>query len=783
MTIRRHALVQASAFALAASLPTHAAAQDARTDAQPAGADPAEPTVDADGSSVEVIVDPDDSSLEIVVTARKREEILQEVPLAITAFTARQIEDAGIDNIEDVARLTPGFTFTPLFGGNQSTPVIRGLSTTIGEANVGFFVDGVYQSSRLVMDSLLGDDIARIEVVKGPQSALYGRNTFGGAINYITRSPTNAFTGRVQATVGNYEQRELRGSLSGPLIDNVLFFSAGGSIVHNGGFYQNTLTGNDLDNYTSRVVTGGLEFRPSAGFRVRLRAGYEDTEQGDFPLRFATNNAGPAQPAGPFFPPAFQLAEGIVRPFDTFAVTPGFNNRKFATSSLTVDADIGTHTLTSITGVTDLAFNSATDLDYEARRIRYQTLDLDQNEFSQELRFASPGDQRVSYLAGAYYYTLDADSLSDDRIAEDAAPLAAAIPASLRRQLQGGVVNAISEETDSIALFGQIIGRVTDRLTLTAEGRQTWETKRVNARDTAQFGGAIGSFVDKATFRNFVPRFTVDYKATDDLLLYAIAAKAVKVGGFNVVTSTGAILDSERSYKSENSWNYELGAKATLLGGALILNGDVFLIKWKDQIVRALGQTFAVLNANAGRTTSKGLELEARLRPTRGLELSGGLAVTDSKYDRYTFEALRALGADPVLDGRRLQFVSKYTANGAVQYLYPIRTGLELFARADVSYQSKQSAVQTANSFIGSATLVNLRAGFNAGRVQLRGFIENLTDEDSSPAAAYVPSASARFDFVRGAVRAGPPTGFQAFGALVQSRQPRTYGLTVGYRF
>lgn len=720
---------------------------------------------------------------DILVTARKREESLQEVPLAITAFTARQIEDARIQNVEDVARLTPGFTFTPLFGGNQSTPVIRGLSTTIGEPNVGFFVDGVYQSSRSVMDSLLGDDIVRIEVVKGPQSALYGRNTFGGAINYITRSPTNDLAGGVRATVGNYDQRELRASLSGPLATDRLFFSVGGSLVRNGGFFDNTLTGRDLDRYDSRVVTGGLEYRSGEGLRVRLRAGYEETDQRDFPIRFAINDIVPARPAGPAFPAAFQLVGGVIEPFDTFAVTPGFNDRRFLTSSLAVDLDVGDHTLTSITGYTNLDFRTATDLDYEARRIRYQTLDQDQDEYSQELRLASPGDRRISYLAGAYYYRVKSFTIIDDRIEADAAPLAAAIPAGLRRQLQGGVVNRLDERTESFALFAQVIARATDRLSFSVEGRQTWETKRVDATDIAQFGGAVGRFDDRATFRNFTPRFTVDYQASPSLLLYGIAANAVKVGGFNVVTTTGAILADERSYDPERSWNYELGVKSTLLGGALTLNADVFLIKWRDQIVRALGQTLAVLNANAGRTTSKGVELEARLRPVAGLEVGAGLAVTDAEYDRYTFGALTGLGLDPVLDGRRLQYVSKYTANGSVQYTYPVRDGLELFGRADASYQSKQSAVQPANSFIGAATLVNAQLGFNAGVFEVRGFVENLTKEDSSPAAVYLPSASARFDFVRGAARAGPATGFQAFGGAVQARRPRTYGLTLGYRF
>lgn len=129
---------------------------------------------------------------EIVFTARRREETLQSVPLSINAFTAETIENAGVENIEDIASMTPGFTFAPLFGGGASLPVIRGQSTTIGEPNVGFFIDGVYVSSRATTDAMLGDDVARVEVIKGPQSALYGRNTFGGAVNIILSDRTQS---------------------------------------------------------------------------------------------------------------------------------------------------------------------------------------------------------------------------------------------------------------------------------------------------------------------------------------------------------------------------------------------------------------------------------------------------------------------------------------------------------------------------------------------------------------------------------------------------------------
>jgi iron complex outermembrane receptor protein len=766
MTNRARPLSRLSLFALSATMASPALAQNEAPTNRP---------VPESAESADV-----NDGADIVVTARKREEKLQDVPLAITAFDQQQIEDADIDNVEDVARMTSGFTFTPLFGGAGSTPVIRGLSTTIGEPNVGFFVDGVYQSSRSVMDALLGDNVARIEVVKGPQSALYGRNTFGGAINYITASPTNELSGRVEATVGNFEQRELRAFVSGPIATDTAFFSLGGRIRHQGGFFTNSLTGRDLDNYDSKVITAGLELRPTPGFRVRVRAGYEDTNQGDFPLAYPANTAVPAQPAGPAFPAAFQLIGGDIVAPKTFAVTPGFNDRNFFTGSVTLDVDIGEHTLTAISGLTDLRMNTAIDLDYEARQLRYQTQDIDQREISQEIRLTSPGNKRISYLLGAYYYSFDSDSDIDDRLGADAIGLATQFNgvASLRGQFQGGVRSLLKEKTESFALFGQLIGHVTDQLTLSAEGRYTWETKNVNVNETRQVGGAVGTFVDQAKFRNFVPRFTVD-----NILVYATAAKAVKVGGFNTVTATGAILPSERTYRPEKSWTYELGLKTTLLDGHLILNGDVFRIDWDDQIVRALGATGAVLNINAGKTRSQGVEFEGTYRLGRRFELNGGFAYTDAHYIRYTFGSLAALGLNPVLDGTVLQYVSKWTFHGAAQFNQPIGNGFDLFGRADISYQSRQSAVQPGISFMPSATIVNLRAGFNKGPFQVRFFVENLTEEDATPAAVYLPSASTRFDFVRGAVGQGPRVGLPAFGGLVLARQPRTFGASVGYKF
>lgn len=724
---------------------------------------------------------------EIVVTTRKRAESLQKVPVAVTAFTASDIDSAHIVDVEDIALLTPGFTFAPLFGGGASTPVIRGQSTTIGEANVGFFVDGVYQSSRTIMDSLLGDSIARVEVAKGPQSALYGRNTFAGAINFVTKDPTNDFEGSMELTGGKSGYFDAKGNVSGPVVNDLLYFRAGGRYFRRDGYFTNELTGKDLDDRETLVLSGALTATPTPAFKATFRIGYEDTNDGDDPLRFVQNNAVPANPTPAPLPPALQLFAGEVpNPQTGFAVTPGFNNRDNLTTSLSMDWDVGGgYTITSITGFNDLNFDSAIDNDYEARSIRFQTQSIDQQEVSQEIRIASPGDQRFRWMLGGYYYHLDTDTATNDLFVDGAAQLAVTLaPTPLAGLLPPGIINATNETTRNFAVFGQLEYDLTDRIGLAFDGRWSTERKTALATDTDPITLVTATFNDKATFDNFTPRITLDFQATDDVFLYASAAKAVKSGGFNVVTAAGAILPSERTYDPEKAWNYEIGAKTTLAGGRVHFNTAAYYIDWKDQIVRALGATFAVLNANAGKTSIKGVEAELTANLAPGLDVTGGFAYTDSAYDRYTFGALAGLGISPVLDGTRLQYVSKYTANGTIQYSHPLTNRFDWVSRLDVSYQSDQSIVQPANAFVGDATLLNLRTGLENDRYSLTVWVENLTKEGSAVTGAFIPNQATRFDTAASLVTPGAtPLGFQAFNALVTSRNPRIWGVTARVKF
>ncbi|MBL8550577.1 MAG: TonB-dependent receptor [Hyphomonadaceae bacterium] len=733
-----------------------------------------------------------ETSDEIVVTARRRAETLQSVPLSVSAYAEETIENAGVQNVEDIAALTPGFTFAPLFGGGAALPVIRGQSTTIGEPNVGFFIDGVYQSSRATMDALFGDDIARVEVVKGPQSALYGRNTFGGAVNIVTRRPTDDLEGRFEASYAEFNTVGLRGSLSGPITANSLYFQVSATYNSSDGYFTNALTGGNLDARETAVLAGTLEARPTDDWTFRLRASYQSTEDGDDPLRFAANNSFPTPLQGPPTPAGNQMFTGELLGSDAFAVTPGHNDIERGAFSLTAEWQGDSVSFTSITGFNDLGLDFAVDGDYTAAQANYQTTLTDQYDISQEFRLASAGHSRLSWLIGAYYYRLVADTHVSNDYGADALSIitstgAAGFPAW--RRLIGGGVSDLREETESVALFGQIGYDLTDRLTLSAEGRWTNETKSADQVSVTGLlnptGPATGLFNAEQEFDSLVPRVTLEYQAADDVLLYATAAQAEKAGGFNTNIVAGSPIPSERFYDPETAWNYEIGAKTSWYDGRLVLNGAVYQIDWSDQIVRAVGASGALLNVNAGATSVKGAELEIRARPIDGLDINAGVAYTDSQYDEYNFILLGLIGMNPNLAGTRLQYVSEWQANTSIQYVAPISANLDWFTRLDVAYQSDQSAVQPAVAYVGDATIVNLRTGLDFNDVSFRIFANNLTEEDSALAGVFLPDPGQQYDYVRGqfGIDGAPLVGRQLFGGLVTTRAPRVIGASVGVRF
>ncbi|MBE9550333.1 MAG: TonB-dependent receptor [Proteobacteria bacterium] len=702
---------------------------------------------------------------EVLVTTRKREESIMEVPIAVTAFTSADIENAGIQNVADVAALTPGFNVAPLFSGDAMTPVIRGLSTTIGEANVGFFVDGVYMGARQTMSNLLGNFIERIEVAKGPQSALYGRNTFGGAINYVTRKPSGNFEGEVEATYGNNDTQALRATLGGPIGDGGFSYRIAAMSDTTDGFYKNELNGKPLDDRDTKSALGSLYWEGES-VDVKFNLIYSEVSNGDSPLRFEENNDFFTSFAG--LPPDYQMFTGKVPAHtDGFAVTPGGVEREQIFGSVNLDWDLDSMVFTSITGYNDFTHDRATDDDYSANDYHYTTSDNDVNEISQEFRLTSTTDGNLQWMVGAYYYSLDNDTLVNSAYTGWLLPIF------------GGINSDISEGTDSLAVFGSVDWNFTDTLALNISARYGNEEKSVNVTDTDLRSGASGTYVNKDDWNSFQPRVSLNWQFADDHMAYASWAYAEKAGGFNVVTITGGVLPDERTYDPESSNNYEIGVKSSWADGRVQTTAAAYYIDWTDQIVRAIGGGGAILNTNAGESSSKGVEFELMTQLSDYVDLRMGVSYNDAVYEEYLFAILGAIGMNPALDGQPLQYTPDWTGNISLGFTQPLSSGWEFFTRFYASFTDEQTIVQTGNALVPSTSRFNVRAGWRNENWDVTLWAENLFEPNDASVGVFTGNPSRLPDlFIFGARQ-----GFPAFSPLVTSPDRMQVGLTVRYSF
>jgi len=703
---------------------------------------------------------------EVIVTARKRAESLQDIPMAITAFTAADIQDAGIRNVQDVAALTAGFNMSPLFGGDAATPVIRGLSTTIGEPNVGFFIDGVYTGSRLTMNRLLGNFVERIEVAKGPQSALYGRNAFGGAVNYVTRRPGEEFEGELEATFGSDGKQEFRATMGGPIGDGGLGYRVGLLSDEFDGYFKNELTGGDLDSRDTKGALGTLSWSGDS-LNIDFNLMYSEEDNGDLANRQVQNN----DLFGSFrgLPPANQMWNGDLPTFDDgYAVTPGGLEREQTFSSLKFDWDFGAATLTSITGYNDFSHLRTIDDDYSARVIHTTVTDTDVTELSQEFRLTGNTESSLQWMVGVYYYDLSDDTDLTSKY-DDSIPVIHPLLFSS---------NTVTDQaTQDLAIFGSLDWFITETLTLGVSGRYGEEDKDVDVLATNLNLGAQETFVADDSWSSFQPRVSLDWQFSDNHMAYASYAMAEKSGGFNVVTATGAILPEERFYDPETSDNYEIGIKSTMADGRVQTTLAAYYIKWEDQIVRAIGETGAVLNINAGESTSKGIEFEMQALLTQHLDLGLGISYNDAQYDDYFFAILGEIGIDPQLKGTTLQYTPEWTGNLSLGYTLPVFGNWEWVSRWDVDYIDDQTAVQSGNAIIEGVTKMNLRTSLRNDHWMLTLWSYNLTDEEYTSSGAFIRDPAT----VPGVFFEGG--GFSAFNPLITAGEPQSYGATIQYSF
>ena len=777
----------------------------------------------------------------IQVTARKREETLQDAPVAVSAFGAADIAARGLNNIDDLARFAPGLSFSQAFGRSGDRPVIRGQSNVLAnvqfgvESGVAYFIDGVYFNGSI--QSINFNALERVEVIRGPQSALYGRNAYAGAINFITRDPTNTFQGNAKALTARHDENEFLANISGPIIDDQLFFRLGGRFFEYGGEHVNKLTGNDMGSEETRSLDGALIWNPGPSFDARLNVLYNRQDDGPLPifLQPATaNNCAPGFRSAafrrPFFPPIrgggpiisdnnFQYFCGAIEaqpeilqantgPLpdgtpDGTAFDGIFSEEVF--TSLDLEWDLNGWTLTSQTGWRDEKRRFGSDSDFTDAFVVFipqgvpvppgtaplfmNTTVSETDEWSQEFRIASPTDRRLHFMAGVFYYDYE---LQQRQL-------------TFQAPVNGNPFGNTDEITNQ-AIFGLVSYDITDRLNLTAEVRYQEEEKS-RLDQAPQSGEQL--FFGEETFTATTPRITLDYQLDTDRLLYFNFARGAKPGGLN-----GSI--GERAgfptYDQETSNNLEVGLKSSWFDNRVNANLAAFYIDAEDvQLTTAVpsltGSSVFSVATNQGATETLGLELELQALINDNLTVFGSYALADAEFTEgcddfeYTLNTggrLIAPGTESPecsIEGNQTPISSKHQLSLGLDFTLPLGQGLEFFVFPTASYESKKFIQVHNRAYVPETTLVNLRTGVRSrAGWELTGFIRNVFDEDS-------PTLATRwFDLRHGFNTFGVPqeqlvdngcdvntgqcidTGLpRAFFTTL--RKGRTYGLELRYSF
>ena len=593
---------------------------------------------------------------EITVTARKRAESLQEVPVSVTAFTAEAIQSKGIRNVADIVKYTTGLSFDKGFAPQDTRPNIRGLPTTRGRPPVGVLLEGIEISSESIAtaggSSLMNlklVDVERIEVVKGPQSALYGRVAFGGAINYVSKRPN--FTeseGSLNLDVATDGLYEARGAMNFPINDSVAL-RVNGLYSKFDGFYKNEISGEDLGGWETQGIAAALRFAPGENSDWTLRLSYSEDESEPRPsyywgqavagrnqqlalpanavgLRLGAPPGGAPLPATIRYPLTGEARTGgqVFLSVDPLTGKDYEGGRLDAfIASFVGEIDFGFATLSSWTGYTDAQALSRADADFYALPARAVTVPVaglyeplpalsltdlrtDATQISQELRLGNLEGEGLRWAVGGLYWKEDYESynasLFISGFARNAPIPAPTFPAGwsaaaelvARGALPGDRNYRNTEHTSGYLILEYDL---TDKLEISAEGRYGREkfdylfgrayNPAVSATGQVLPTTFAGTtFTPSSSTNYFAPKVTLDYKPTDDASIYLTASKGVKPAGF---LNVGVVLDAnDAKYKSEILWNYELGFKTSWMDDRVRFNGSYFHMVYEDRINQQL---------------------------------------------------------------------------------------------------------------------------------------------------------------------------------------------------
>ncbi len=703
---------------------------------------------------------------EVIVSARKREESLQEVPISVAAFSADSIKAMSLTNLKELGQFTPNLTFFNhgQTGGTSAVVFIRGVGQVdpgySWDPGVGIYLDGVYLGRMQGNNMDLGD-LEQVEVLRGPQGTLYGKNTIGGAINLISTKPTDELEGFVELTIGDYDRRDARASLNLPLVPGILAARVTAVTRNRDGFGSrfDYFSGDkidqmgDRDSFSARAL---IDWKASDNVNVLLS--FDGTRSREFgPVRKVVQYNEPllAFLLNMFVEPDYGDAFLTDSDFTSYSNELNVNNVDLWGVGLTVDWDFGDWALKSITSYRDMDVLSGVDPDGSIYTVINQQDEMTQDQFSQEFQFSGLAfDQRLNWVTGLYYFEEDGLSGGFVDVYEELYTFIG---------LDIGYVLPIWIDNKSYSAFGQGTFALSDQLSITAGLRYTRDKKGVTREQYRHHSGVVISPLETASdsWSAVTGRLGIEYQWNEDVMTYASVARGYKGGGIN---ARGSNAKEFVPFDPEYLWTYEIGLRSDLVDDRVRFNTSVYYSDYDDiqfsVIVAGEDAVPLFLVANAAKAQIQGFEAELIVAPTQGMLLSAGVGLIDAKYTN----------ADPstgITEESKFVKTPKWSVNLAAEYAIPVGGFGDLVGRVDWAYKTKiyhdaansPIVVQEPYGLLNA----NLSLAEGNGKWVLSAFVTNLMDEH------YILAGT---DFL-------PSLGF----AEVQYARPREWGLSVQYNF
>jgi iron complex outermembrane recepter protein len=696
---------------------------------------------------------------EVLVTAEKKSERAETVPIPVTALNAETLADSGEVRLQDYFSSIPGLSVTPN-AQSQQLISIRGITTGVANPTVGITIDGVAFGSSTnagggaSVPDIDPSDLASIEVLRGPQGALYGASSMGGLINFVTLNPTtDTLSGRVQASTediynGDGPGYTFRGSVNVPVGDT-LAVRASAFTREDPGYIDNPILG--VDGINEVRSSGGLLaalWRPTDAVSLKVSALYQETHGNGLNDVDIEPGLGDLQQS---YPPG-------VGPY----------TKNVQAYSATLTAKVGAVELTSVSGYNVNAFTDSWDFSQDFGQMTAAMYgvsgspEFDRNKtkkITQELRLSGLIGERLEWLLGGFYAHEDS-AYSQALLAENV---------TTGEILAQSYLSSFPSTYRELAAFGDLTVHLTEQFDVQFGGRESQIKEGTSTSGTAALFGApeFESTPDiDNTEHAFTYLLTPRYMISTDLMVYGRLASGYRAGGSNSSPGFG----TPAQYDPDKTQNYEIGTKAELLEHTLSLDASVYYINWQDLQVSLINpQTYQSYIANGGHARSDGIELSLQSKPLTGLTIAAWVALNDAKLtESFPMDSIAAGGAYGV-SGDRLPYSSRFTGNISLEQDFPVASGTTAYVGAALSYVGDHEGLfqpltdeeQTPRQYYPGYAKADLKSGIKLSAWTINLFVTNLTDK-------------------RGALTGGvdyvPTFAYQYI-------QPRTVGISVAKTF